>query len=59
MMISHPELVYDYAITPLEFLLNPLNIKTFMSMFIHAGILHTLSNMIFLYLVSDNIEADG
>ncbi|MBT3233361.1 MAG: rhomboid family intramembrane serine protease [Calditrichaeota bacterium] len=49
-----PELYAVYGFTPNQILVNPKGLFT--SMFLHAGLLHLISNMWFLWLFGDNIE---
>jgi membrane associated rhomboid family serine protease len=49
---------YTWGLVPYELLqLNPLAIVTvFTSMFIHGGVVHLVSNMLYLWIFGDNIE---
>lgn len=51
--------IYQYALVPKTIdLLNPVTLWPFVSsMFLHGGWLHILSNMWFLWIFGDNIEA--
>jgi membrane associated rhomboid family serine protease len=44
------------AVTSGESILFPFYLTFFTSMFVHAGLLHILSNMIFLVIFGDNVE---
>ncbi len=48
---------WSLGITVLDTINNPFNPKILLSMFAHAGILHLLGNMLFLYIAGDNVEA--
>lgn len=52
-------LIQQYALIPQSVdLLHPETLKPFItSMFLHAGFLHILSNMWFLWIFGDNVEA--
>ncbi|AET33904.1 rhomboid family intramembrane serine protease [Pyrobaculum ferrireducens] len=54
MMFENP---WAVGVTASEFVENPLNPKVILSMFAHAGVLHILGNMLFLYKYGDNVEA--
>jgi membrane associated rhomboid family serine protease len=48
---------WSLGINALDIINDPFNPKILLSMFTHAGILHLLGNMLFLYIAGDNIEA--
>ena len=50
--VDYEEIVYDHGLIPQTW--NLLDGLT--SMFLHAGILHVLGNMLFLWIVGDNVE---
>jgi membrane associated rhomboid family serine protease len=57
--VPDPEtFIYSYAFIPNQF--NPVSLDSYFfiltSLFLHGGILHILSNMVFLHIFGDNIE---
>ena len=53
-------LVYQFGVIPLNVVNNfgPATALTFLtSIFMHAGVMHILSNMLYLYIFGDNIES--
>ncbi len=48
---------WSVGIAPIQFFANPLDYRVLLSMFCHAGWIHLLSNMLFLFVVGDNVEA--
>ncbi len=48
--------MYEYALVPRVFLAGEQWIALFSSMFLHGGLGHLLSNMLFLYIFGDNLE---
>jgi membrane associated rhomboid family serine protease len=49
----------DYGFVPAKFLDDPIgegSVSVLSSMFMHAGIMHILGNMLFLWIFGDNIE---
>ncbi|MEM0276814.1 MULTISPECIES: rhomboid family intramembrane serine protease [Pyrobaculum] len=48
---------WSVGLTASEFIENPLAPKVLLSMFAHAGIIHLLGNMAYLYKHGDNVEA--
>jgi len=51
------DFILTYGATPIS-ISNGLNIQSLLtSIFLHGGILHLLSNMLFLYIFGDNVEA--
>ncbi len=51
------ETPWRLGVSALEFIRNPFTPAVLASMFTHAGILHIVGNMFFLYVVGDNVEA--
>nr|MBX2816696.1 rhomboid family intramembrane serine protease [Saprospiraceae bacterium] len=51
------EFVYRYSAIPTEILAGQDYHTLFTSMFIHGGWMHLISNMLFLWVFADNIEA--
>lgn len=54
LMGKNTYLIANYGFTPNHILVDPMGLFT--SMFLHAGLLHLISNMWFLWLFGDNIE---
>ncbi|BEP18293.1 hypothetical protein PYJP_16450 [Pyrofollis japonicus] len=54
--ISDPVFIYKYLPTSACILSGGCDAKILYSMFMHAGFLHLIGNMIYLYIVGDNIE---
>ena len=50
------EIIFQYGTIPNQILEGKVLFTIFTSMFLHAGILHLLGNMWFLWLFGDNIE---
>lgn len=48
---------YTYGAIPVEILSGEGSLTLFTSLFLHAGIMHILGNMVFLWVFADNIEA--
>jgi membrane associated rhomboid family serine protease len=52
------QFIYDWSFIPQRFLANPAGdfATIFTSMFMHAGWLHILGNMLYLWIFGDNVE---
>jgi membrane associated rhomboid family serine protease len=57
-LVGGDSFVYTWSFTPYYFLANPGVewITIFTSMFLHAGWLHIIGNMLFLWIFGDNVE---
>ncbi len=51
-----PAVIFGYAELPPELFMVPADITLFTSMFLHAGWMHLIGNMLFLWVLGDNIE---
>jgi membrane associated rhomboid family serine protease len=51
------EFIYQYGVVPTEILQGRQLYSLFTSMFLHGGWFHLISNMVFLWIFGDNVEA--
>jgi membrane associated rhomboid family serine protease len=56
--VGGDQFIYNWAFTPADFLSNPgvYWITIFTSMFLHAGWMHIIGNMLYLWIFGDNVE---
>lgn len=54
--VDHQAFVYTYGAIPAEIIAGQGYYSLVTSMFLHGGLLHLLSNMLYLYIFGDNIE---
>ena len=51
-----PSVVFGYQALPAEIAQVPANVTLVTSMFLHGGLMHLVGNMLFLWVLGDNVE---